>query len=892
MRWSAKQFRWLTLGGALLLAGVLAAFLGLAKYRAGRVWQQILKRNGVNLVQESNGITWSQSVKGRTVFTLHAEKSTPHGNGVYSLHNAVLILYGKDGRDDRIHGNEFVYDQNEGILRAIGEVHMDLQAPSSAGSGKTHAPLKNFSFMPDDEAAADPTVIHVRTSGLVFLRKLEVAATKEPVEFSYGGMRCESVGAEFESGQGVLHLLADVKLAGKLQNAPFTLMAARADMDRGANTVALASAEWVSGDRAARADHALLYLRKDGSVERGEGNGNVALRTGARTGTQTGVRTLSAPQVHVQFGADNRPELTVFTGGVHFAEVAEGTAERGEAAKLTLSADAHGDLNSAVADGNVQMHTTQEAGGQKIGDQGATATRNSGSDTGRRDLKAQHAAATFGAAVAGKQPVLRNLRLGDDAEVLTVSAGGANTGEILTRVRADDLETTFLPNARNRPEPQQMNGVGHTVLEQSAANGARQVSEGDRLEAHFAERAQGTGGKAGAGSQALGVTRAVQTGHVTLHAWPAAKVSAGQEAGRQTAATPSVGRAERAVYQAGADTLTLTADAGARAEVSDGSTQLSAPTIVLHQASGDGEASGGISLTSIGQPGSSATHVRAATAKLLHAADLAEFYGTDSEPAQMWQGGSQVSAASLVLDGRRHTLAARPQAAGSVVHGVFASEGAGSKAAASGGGLEKKEAPSAKGHFVGNAGSPSELGNRRATAASGDAIRVAAEALDYSDLNHEATFLGHVVVQGTQGTLSGDRGVVFLQGPEAGGDMASSRNGTAASGGAGALGAAGGIGQRLERFVLLGDVRLVQPGRSGQGQQLTYTAATDRFVLTGVPGVLPRVIDAQQGAITGETLVFGAEERSVVVVGAAAGHPNHADATTGRRVHTETDIKR
>ncbi len=389
MRWSAKQFRWLSLGGALLLAGVLAALLGLSKYRAGKIWQQILKRNGVNLVQESNGITWSQSVKGRTVFTLHAEKSTPHGNGVYSLHNAVLILYGKDGRDDRIHGNEFEYDQNQGILKAIGEVRMDLQAPEPAGSGKLHAPLNNFSFMPDDGAAADPSVIHVRTSGLVFLRKLEQAATKEPVEFSYRGMRCESVGAEFEPGQGVLHLLAQVKLAGTLRETPFTVTAARADMDRSTNTVTLEAANWASGDRAARADHALLSLRKDGSLEKGDGAGNVVLRADTRT--------LSAPQAHAEFGAENKPERAVFTGGVQFTDHTPNAVERGASASLTLTTDAHGVLSDAVAEGSVQLHTEPTKYAEQTG-----ANRWYGLGAGRRAARYYGNARPEGTACGGE----------------------------------------------------------------------------------------------------------------------------------------------------------------------------------------------------------------------------------------------------------------------------------------------------------------------------------------------------------------------------------------------------------------------------------------------------------------------------------------------------------
>ena len=933
MRWSAKKLRWLALGGTLLLAGIVAAFLGMANYRAGKIWQRILKRNGVNLVQESNGITYSQSVKGRTVFTLHAERSTPHGNGIYSLHNAVLILYGKNGRNDRIHGNEFEYDQNGGVLRAVGEVLMGLEAPAPAGGTKRAQPTTDFSFAPDDAAAAAPQVIHVRTSGLVYLRKLNVATTKEPVEFSYRGMRCNSVGAEFDSGQSTLHLLSEVHLEGTLRGGPFTLAATRADLDRENDTVAMVAPAWAEGDRTARADAGTALLHKDGSLATADGRGHVVLRAEERQGS----RSLSAPQLHTEFGPENRPQRAVFTGGVEFEESAAGAMTHGTAAGLTLTTDAKGALRSALAEGGVHAHAEQRAG--KV----VTATR---------DLLAQRALAGFVPGAEGKSSRVQSLHMMGAVQLGSVqfaaqARGGVKAaGATRTGVRADDLVASFGGGTDRPPQLQRVVGMGHTVLSQNGADGQRQVSEGDALDAAFVQRTE-----AGGGSQrpATEVSTAVQTGHVVLHAWPAAKEVAQGGEGRSGVGTgsgvgmgsgvgtglggPSVGHAQRAVFEASAGTLTLTAGGGARAEVDDGTTQLQAPEIILHQGTGDGDATGGVMATTVGQPGSAATHVLAARARLQHALDVAEFFGTDAEPAQMWQATSQVSAARLVLDARRHMLTARPAAVGGLVHGVFASEHAresgethgtadGNGAtesvegkAAAGGRRGAVHEAAAEGRSDGSpsgaggsplrkGGDPRELANRPQTEVSGDAVRVAAEALDYSDPDHEATFHGNVVLRGVEGVLSGDRGVAFFDG-----SGAVRNRSEAESGKVGTAGAMGGLGGRLQRFVVMGDVRLKQPGRLGQGQQLTYTAATDRFVLTGAPGVLPRVVDAQQGTVTGETLVFGAADRSVVVASAPSAEAKPAGkqaaqpagkqaeqmvgkAPMPRRVHTETDIKR
>ncbi len=716
--------------------------------------------------------------------------------------------------------------------------------------------------------------------------------------------------------------MAEVRLAGSLRDAPFTLAAARADLDQNAETIALVAPIWASDDRAgsrtARADHALLFLRKDGSLQTAEGQGNVVLREGTRT--------LSAPQMHTQFAAGNRPERTVFTGGVLFGDLAQAQTTHASSANLTLETDAGGALHSALAEGGVRMRV------ETLADKATTATR---------ELQAQRVEAGFVAGTKSKGALLKSLHLTGAAQLAAASVGGAATGVkpsngTRTTVHGDELTGTFTAGAGGQPQPERLLGTGHTVLTQSGADGARQESEGDSLEAQFVE-AQASG-RAGQGTAPLEVSTAVQTGHVVLHAWPAQRPATKNPAARgdgvraSAPSAPSIGHAQRAVFQGSAGTLTLTAGGGARADVVDGSTELRAPEIVLHQGTGDGEASGGVAATDVAEGGSPATHVLAARAKLLHSLNIAEFFGSDREPAQMWQGTSQVSAAQLVLDARRHTLAARPGGSGGLVHGVFASQHAGEeKTPANASVTGKREgAEAAKGSLGASEASDlrsvthpeneakvvsvqtngatsglnaapqlaSQLADRRQTEASGDAVRVAAEALDYSDPDHEATFRGHVVLRDAEGTLSGDHGVAFLQATGGGPKKPAAAAPTAGQGSNALLGATPGMGGRLERFVLLGEVHLLQPGRSGQGQQLTYTAATDRFVLTGAPGAPPRILDAQRGTITGETLVFGsgsgsAADRSVVVTGAPGGDTQAAGKPfPPRRVHTETDIKR
>jgi lipopolysaccharide export system protein LptA len=71
---------------------------------------------------------------------------------------------------------------------------------------------------------------------------------------------------------------------------------------------------------------------------------------------------------------------------------------------------------------------------------------------------------------------------------------------------------------------------------------------------------------------------------------------------------------------------------------------------------------------------------------------------------------------------------------------------------------------------------------------------------------------------------------------------------------------------QLDHMVAEGDVVIQQPTRRADGQKLVYTAADDKFVLTGGP---PSIFDAEQGKITGVSLTFFRRDDRVLVEGEA-----------------------
>lgn len=867
MKVSVEKLRWSLAGAVVLLVVGLLALVSYGRWAAAKKWKDILARNGIHVTQESDNVTWSQTVQGRTVFTIRARKVFPISNGKYTLHGVTLLLYGKNANSvDRVEGDEFEYDEKEGVAKAIGEVHMDIQAPgalrrqpagsaaSSGGSPTPDAPLGS-------ESVNDKDVIHVLTSGLVYLRKLGVAATDQRVEFRYAGMTCVSKGAEFNTGDSVLHLLADVELTGALHGQPVVVRAVRADLDRDNNTITalqpVATTTMRSGSETGRAKNALLLLRPDGSLQHAYATGGVLLESaGRRVGAQ---RLVAA------FAAQNIPESAVLSAGVTL----EGSAAKpmhGAAAEADLAFTPAGVVKNIVAKGAVRL---------------TASVRRPGMPVLAREMRGEQVTASFRADRNGKEPVLQEVHAVGGAAARSeafatvkpgarTAAGLAASGVVSTEVSADELLAAFAPgSASGRPsakageaELQHLGGRGHTRLQQSGLNGAEQVSTGDSLEAVFVP-GTGAGLTPGGGVR---LQSAVQAGHVEIRDRTAAT---GTPAGSVRLGTLSLAHGDRAAFDGAASRLTLTGGAGYQQE----GTSVSAASLVLEQgganpdAKGNAEAQGNVEVT-LAAAGREATHVLADRAKLSRSAGTAEFFGTDAHPARLWQAGSQVLAANLFLENGPKSLLARPGAAGGKVEAVFASQGRA-------GGVRKAEAAAGKTQ-------PTREG-------AGEAVHVTSAALTYSGQRHEAVCSGGVRLRQGETEARAQQAVVFLSGSQPGG-KGEAVQGTAA-GAAGLDGLGGEMGGTLERLVLSGNVRLDRPGGAGDGEQLVYTAKEGTYLLTGTAGKPPRVADAEQGMVTGPALLFRSGEKSVIVTGASASNGHGGGRGNDGRVHTEVAVR-
>jgi lipopolysaccharide export system protein LptA len=124
-------------------------------------------------------------------------------------------------------------------------------------------------------------------------------------------------------------------------------------------------------------------------------------------------------------------------------------------------------------------------------------------------------------------------------------------------------------------------------------------------------------------------------------------------------------------------------------------------------------------------------------------------------------------------------------------------------------------------------------------------VNVTSDKLSYVDAERKAVFSGNVIVRAQDATIVSDSVQVVLL-PKKG----QAENQSAS---------------QLERIEAQGDIKIEQGSRKALGKKLVYTAADEKMVLTGTPGKLPSIFDAERGQISGDSLTFFTHDGRVLV---------------------------
>ncbi|MGZ4899061.1 MAG: LptA/OstA family protein [Candidatus Angelobacter sp.] len=124
-------------------------------------------------------------------------------------------------------------------------------------------------------------------------------------------------------------------------------------------------------------------------------------------------------------------------------------------------------------------------------------------------------------------------------------------------------------------------------------------------------------------------------------------------------------------------------------------------------------------------------------------------------------------------------------------------------------------------------------------------VNVTSDKLSYVDAERKAVFSGNVIVRAQDATITSNSVQVILL-PKKG----QAENQSAS---------------QLERIEAQGDIEIEQGSRKASGNKLVYTAADEKMVLTGTPGKLPSIFDAERGQISGDSLTFFTHDGRVLV---------------------------
>jgi len=811
------------LGSAVFLMMVIAAFIGTARYLRHRLLVDLPGKLGVNVVSDASGWTYSQSRGSQTLYTIHAAKWERRTDGKIVLHDVSILLNGMKGdRHDRIYGDEFEYDQSGGVVRATGVVHIDLQSADGAGKAPP----------------AEAKVVHVTTSGLVYLEKLGVAATSEPIEFEAGTITGHAVGADYSSDSGMLLLHSAVNMSGTAGGRPLNLTAATAEFDDQRQQAFLTLAKYDSQGRTAAADQATLYRRADGSLSRVEAQGNV-------TG-QTSGATVTSQRADIALTAKSQPQTALLTGAVKYSAEAPLRQVNGVADAAAIAFDGQAKPQPVHALFSGAVHMTERT----------RATEAAKEPWSTRELTAAKLEMALAPGAGGKAEVRDAVATGSPRLAMVNNGSLASTsGEGTTELSADELDAHLLASA-DRKQPPQLDtivGRGHTLLRQMSVDGIEQTSAGDTLDAKMRPRAGKRSASAGGAGIEDALLSAVQAGHVTLMRRSPARPA---KAGAKSAAHDDVehASAQRAVFDGDTDRVTLTGGV----TVSDAGSGLRADQVALDRKTGDAHAMGSVKMNYMREAAAGVhaataepTHILADRAELEHATQIATFFG---KPVRMWQGGNQVQAPVIEFARAERRLIARGEAGtGWSAAAQAAQVRTVLSAAASDVSGTAKSGAGAQTPACSTGAAKTGAGKAGAEARAPDVVRIASGGLIYSDILRQADFTGGFRADTVDGTIRAGAGTVYMQ--KAGADAASGSDAAGPS-----------LGGSLERVVAAGHVELDKPGMHATGERLTYTASDRMVLLTGDAKNPPKAIGAQ-GTTTGAALRFNSCDGSVEAVG-------------------------
>ena len=792
---------------AVLLTLVVAGMYFYARSKATNVLKQFPGKIGYDIKQTATGFQFSKSDGKRTLFTVQASNIKEFKlDGNAELHNVSIVLYGRDSsRFDQIYGDDFAFNQKTGDVTAKGDVQIDLVANPAGLASADQATPKELK-----------NPIHLKTRDLVFNKDSGNAMTAARVEFQTPQATGWAMGVKYAGKSNTLTLSSQIHLVLK---GPYRAVI---EADHGFITndpreIVLDHPHLTREDGKLQADQAAFYLGPENQVERVLATGNVtveALTPGAQRSSSGENRNSSPP----------KPQLAEMRSRADQAEfLLEGKRDLLRTATMTGSVHIEqtgpqpmqGDAGRMVLDfaGQNELQKVHALDGVRLTQKGAPGSKPAakGVATGPQDFDLTAPVIDF---TVAQGHILKHAVTSGAAHITIAQAQEAGSATVQaapvqhTVVTAGRFEAEFAPS-EGRNHLASVHGAPAARIVNSTPGEPDRTSTSDAVDASFLPQG--------------GIDAMTQQGNVAY--------TDGQNPEKRVQAW-----ADSARYTPSDQMLVLSGNP----RVVNGGMAATANTFRINRATGDALAQDDVKSTYSElkeEPNgallasSSPIHVtsRSMTA---HNNGVALYSGS----VRLWQDANIIEAPAIQFDRDHRSVTAQGTPARPVQTILVQAE----KALADKAGKEKS-APTDK--VEGKAGkAPSFSGSTP--------ISISAAKLIYVDCERRVHYEGGVTAKGSNFTASAKTLDAYLL-PRS---QTSNRQSFAGSG-------------QLDRMVAQDDVVIQQPKRSAEGQKLVYTAADDKFVLTGGP---PSIFDAEQGKITGVSLTFFRRDDRVLVEGGSS----------------------
>ncbi len=811
----------LVVGVVLFLAVVV--FLLSGQWKRHFLLQDLPHRLGADIQLQANQFDYTQTRRGKTLFRIHAERAEQtRKNGETMLHHVQIEFFNPQGeRQDTIRGDEFQYDQSAGIAVAQGEVEIDVRNPSHA-----EAP-----------ASTAKSSIHIRTSGLTFNQKTEVATTSHELDFLLPQGNGSAVGATYDAVHGQITLDSAVDIHVHRNAEPMTIRADHAVMDRTSQSATLLNMHTDYSGGAASSGVAHILFRADGSIASLNASDKVHLHTNSDSDAQ-------ASQAVFLLNARSQPTSGVMSGGTTFQMNRENRQLTGKSPRAKLSFD-----------GNGQLQMAKLLDGAELQDHQAVPQARKAATHIVREWRSETADLYFVPSAHPAKPSA--LPLESHPETQHDAHTETRSAMQLQQIRGDGHVSILTTTLAEGQPPQRSSLTADHVQAFFSATGTLQrvlglgnaryrettgpeghpirqwTSTSDTLDSQLKEdvnrrQPRIEGDDLSGASQ---IERIVQDGHIRMD-----MVQASSR--RDQPASTMHGVATHSIYNGETGVLHLTGTSDTPPRLEGDTFSLVADSIDLDRIRENAFAKRAVQATwkdlagTAQSSASSPVHVLASEAVLDGHAQKITFTGTVVSPVHLWQDASSITAPTIVLNRMLQTLDAEAASRTRPVFTVLAQ-------------------------------SPQPLPKAASKAdALTHILRFTSGAVHESFAQQLAVFssgvLPHVTIAATAsgGTARIDSNSVrvYLH-PDSSHAAGLPRSQSALS--------------AVDRMISSGHVRFSSPGRTGSGETLDYTSEDSTMVLTGTSTQEPKLIDLLHGTVSGRTIRFHLDDDSISITDAS-----------------------